>query len=751
MTDHEQTRLRLARLEERVRVLERRAGIAPRAAGEPEASEPEPPPFVPPPVAPAGTPVPPRTRDPAHLVRMSPTPRPGVRPAHLRPTGHTIKEQSVGHHSSGSIERQIGARWFGAIGAVVVIIGIGLFAKLAYDWGWFKVLTPPIRCGLGAGFGLLLLLAGEALRRKVNVLAGAGMTAAGLGSIYASTYAAYGFYDLLPPPVAFALLGGCALLGVAIGARARIVFVACLSLATGYLTPVLMHESESAPWVLPAYLLMLSVVGVGLAAWKQGSYRLVRAVAWIGTLLLGTLWWWQAGRDDPLLTVLFIAGTWLVYQVELVSSAAREKLNLHVEEPDLSLFGGALALVSCLSTTVWFVAIGLWTWHETGLEAPWIIPGGALVACVLAAQASHRGSFRLRIGEGNDGERLALLMWAKAAALLIATIALAFGGGLQIVTWLALGVGAVLVSRTLRVRVVGWYGLLLLVIASSRLLFYDSFSWLHHATGPTFGGLVLTQWMGLMALASASWVVVAVALRRVEPDGMCASLANAGCVLLLASLVHREADGAALAVAWAVLAAGVLLAGALARWLHLWSSAMLGLFCASGALFAGHTWLAWAGHPSAPFLHPGMWTGLLISGVCVLGAWTMRKRGAGSIGVIFTVGACAMFFIVTSLEVARVSDIVIVDESAAAAAVSIWWGLLAVGALVVGFRRRLPVVRYVGLGLLAVATSKALIFDIIEVQAVWRVISVIGLGMFMLGVGAGYAAVSKRLAREEDE
>jgi uncharacterized membrane protein len=109
--------------------------------------------------------------------------------------------------------------------------------------------------------------------------------------------------------------------------------------------------------------------------------------------------------------------------------------------------------------------------------------------------------------------------------------------------------------------------------------------------------------------------------------------------------------------------------------------------------------------------------------------------------------AIALLLSSTSLEIARIAGVMSSEPTARRAAVSIWWGLVAVGLIVAGFWRKIPAARHVGLGLLAVATAKAMVFDLSTVPPIWRVASFVGLGLLMLGVAVGYARASARLAR----
>jgi uncharacterized membrane protein len=64
---------------------------------------------------------------------------------------------------------------------------------------------------------------------------------------------------------------------------------------------------------------------------------------------------------------------------------------------------------------------------------------------------------------------------------------------------------------------------------------------------------------------------------------------------------------------------------------------------------------------------------------------------------------------------------------------SVFWGLVGVGTVVVGLRRDLGIVRIAGLALLGVAVTKVFLFDLATLTSVYRVVSFIGLGLLLLG------------------
>jgi uncharacterized membrane protein len=71
-------------------------------------------------------------------------------------------------------------------------------------------------------------------------------------------------------------------------------------------------------------------------------------------------------------------------------------------------------------------------------------------------------------------------------------------------------------------------------------------------------------------------------------------------------------------------------------------------------------------------------------------------------------------------------------------AVSAWWAVFAAGLVILGFQRRLKAVRIAGLVVSGLAVAKVLVFDLSELDALYRIASVFTLGLVSLGVAYLY-------------
>jgi uncharacterized membrane protein len=779
-----------------------------------------------------------------------------------------------------NLEMLVGGRALAAAGALILVVGFGLFLKFAYDQGWLRV-APVIRCVGGAGFGLMLVGLGEFARKRWGALAASGVTAAGLGVLYTAVFAAYKLFGLVGPGVGFVLLAVTALFGVAVGARARLVVVAALSLVAGYVTPFLFAGSQSAVWALPSHLLMLLAIGLGMAGWLRGTFVTLRMIVWWGTVLIGGFWViGQRGlpATETTTALVFQALAWAAIQVELIVSASRGPLSepgamgRWLDSPFVAMLSRWRPLVSSVSTTVWLVGLG----SQLGvIPAEWVLPLG--VGGLTLFASSFLAGMLTPVFERptNDRQRLAAVYLVQSAALLLLAIALAVSGLGQVLAWVLLGAGAAVAGKWLRARAFEVYALVALALAAGRLLLYDSWVTPLPTKIASVGPVVVSQWMIGVLLCAAGWVGTGLIMRRGGEQRRWANAgewaATVGCLLVGASI--QRSDGTTTTVAGGA-AVSLLLAGLLSVWLGSvplragataafaaglltviagawWDSPRTGeiaglvwgegvgaayfiaafvlviravdrwrgvdhegtfrwwrewpemafpatllvvggpmhhesspLAVSAYVMVCGVVWLAYASLRPAtiaawhaavvavagtlywfaacvvrrsPFEESGLIPALLVCGVYAGTVIAMRK-GWGTIATVERQGVVGMaatgvglFFAATSFEVARVASSFAADAAVRGSAVSIYWGVFAVALIGAGFVARIAWVRYAGLALIAVASVKAVVFDLGSVPQGWRIASFIGLGVLMLGVHFTYSRLSERLLGKREE
>ncbi len=233
-------------------------------------SEPEPErtaPGIAKPVAPRDVP-----REPPPVVHEEPV---FARPSAPAPAPPPISRAA----KAKNLEETLTSRWLVWLGALAIMLAGTFLVRYAIDHG---LLGPAARVTLGFLLGLALIFAGEWLRQRPLERAIAAvrtnqvppaLTASGLFTAFASVYAAYALYNLLPPLVAFAGLAFVALLGVGLSLlQGR--FVALMGLLGAFAAPAMVTAQDPSVWTLFAYLLVVEIACLAVARYKA--------------------WWWFA-------------------------------------------------------------------------------------------------------------------------------------------------------------------------------------------------------------------------------------------------------------------------------------------------------------------------------------------------------------------------------------------------------------------------------------------------------------------------
>lgn len=215
-----------------------------------------------------------------------------------------------------SLEDYLGARWAVWAGGLALALG-GLFiVRYSIESG---LLGPGVRLSLAALFGLLLVAAGEIVRRRAlprvaalydNAMIPGILTAAGTLTLFGSIYAAHGLYGFIGPGLAFVLLALVAFATLALSLLHGQA-LAGLGLAASLATPALVSSTAPSPWTLFAFL-TVSLVATAAASRLKG-WLIVPALANAGLGL------WALGylllSDVPALTPVTLA------LVAMISSA----------------------------------------------------------------------------------------------------------------------------------------------------------------------------------------------------------------------------------------------------------------------------------------------------------------------------------------------------------------------------------------------------------------------------------------------
>ena len=206
--------------------------------------------------------------------------------------------------STRALETRVGLTWINRIGTVTVILAAAFFFKYAVDNQWIGE-AGRVVLGVLAGFAMLGF--GEWTWRRGYRIYAQGITATGIAVLYLSFWAAFQVYHLVPQGFAFALMVATTAMAAALGIHYGALAISVLALIGGFLTPVLLSTNVDRPWALFSYLLLLDVGAMAVA--RAQRWRALEGLAMAGTAVLYTAWFADRfnGEKQTVATVFALA------------------------------------------------------------------------------------------------------------------------------------------------------------------------------------------------------------------------------------------------------------------------------------------------------------------------------------------------------------------------------------------------------------------------------------------------------------
>jgi uncharacterized membrane protein len=352
-----------------------------------------------------------------------------------------------------SLEDWIGRRGLGWAAVVLLLFATAFFLKYAFENDW---VGPLGRVSIGIVAGAALCVGGWRAHRRGYRLFSQMLTAAGIVLLYLASFAAFGYYRLMPRDRAalflVVLVGEAAALALLYDAMA----IALMAVVGGLLTPLLLRTDHDQYQSLFAYLIVLNLGVVALALFR--SWRAVATVALAGTQALFWAWWYENYHPEKLVpALLFQATLFTLFLAQHVFAHVVRKRNADVE-----------ALARTVLNAFLFALAGYVLLRDN--YRVWL--GTAAVG--LAIVYTALGWVVLRRRPGDTWQQLVVVATALGFVAVVFPLQAS-------AAWVALGwavEGAALSWFGLRVRSDRLRGLgaALLVLGAGRLFFVDTLS-----------------------------------------------------------------------------------------------------------------------------------------------------------------------------------------------------------------------------------------------------------------------------------
>ena len=243
-----------------------------------------------------------------------------------------------------NLESYLGARWPVWVGGVALAFGGIFLVRYSIEAG---LLGPAARLTLASLFGLLLIAAGEIVRRRAlpkiselyaNAMIPGALTAAGSVTLLGTVFAAYAFYEFIGPGTAFVLLALVSLSTVGLSLLHGQA-LAGLGLLGSLVTPVLVTTDEPN---VNALFLFLGVTWLAVnAASRLRRWTVVPMLANIGTGLWVLAYAAIGTGFDPLppslVMLVMIAGTIFVWPGQQYATTVRSGWKVLLTHPPLKI------------------------------------------------------------------------------------------------------------------------------------------------------------------------------------------------------------------------------------------------------------------------------------------------------------------------------------------------------------------------------------------------------------------------------
>jgi uncharacterized membrane protein len=659
----------------------------------------------------------PTRRPPAPAAeRRASSPRPATRPTPVAPS--SLRLPDLGRDD---LEDLLGGRVLAWVGGVAVLLGIVFLFALAVSNGWIGETARVLLAGSGS-VGLLALGIWLHERRSRGDAALAAV-ATGIAGLFVTVTVAAQVYELLPQLPAVGLATAVGVIATALAVMWESRGIAALGILGALSAPILAGVAGDGGTMLILFVALASAAGVVL--WQRWDWLALAAFAvatpqWVPYVVQ------DASTLEEIVVLVAFGGLG-------VAVAIGHELRIRAKR-----LRSSSAYLLALNAIV----VGAVGWLALSSGGPDFVSGFG--ENVDAGNAWLGGVAVVHLAVGLFGARLSRIssdirLLALVIGVLIADTAfgLIVDGPALAIGWAVTGVGfAALVRRSSRATVAEpAAGILAQAGLGGHLSLSMLSAFALSDPGEVLGGAAALSPGGAAAVAALAAGCL-VSARIAEEGSLWRTLLDSVGLAAVALLTALALDGLQLVLAWT---AEVVMLAAIARrsgdQAAAWGAAgFLALATLHAVAFEAPpvSLVTGLADPAAAVAALGAVAGCLV----LLAAWTDEAEFASGMRVA---AALALLYLASAVVVTPFESDAAIDSALLSAhqqgqmVLSVFWGLVGVGTIVVGLRRDLGIVRIAGLALLALTIGKLFLFDLATLTSVYRVVSFIGLGLLLLG------------------
>jgi uncharacterized membrane protein len=620
-----------------------------------------------------------------------------------------------------TFETRIGGRWLLYIGIAALVLGTSYFVKYAFDNEW---INQPTRVMLGLAVGAALAILGQRFVRRGVTLYGQALSGGGIGIIYLAIFAAHRWYELIGRPLAFLGMIITTAIGAWLADRQRSQLLAVMAVTVGFATPFLIGGDGDAQISLFTYDAIL-VAGTMFLA-RRRSWPALDLISYILTVLTIATWAEVYYRPSAyLVTELFL--TLFLVQFLFV-------LREHWAAASINPLAALVQVTLSLAPLLYHIASLTILFPHTGALLVYLIVftmAGLMLARVLAVPW------------------LRIPIWLGAALPFYVFVEQRVAFGWLAAAWITLA---------------GIYGLHLLAqvhrLDDDRLkspkmpgveifLLHASGLWLLFCVEALLTRTIASDWAAQAAYLLAVWygLLAAIAWRwdwhreaALHAVAWASALVAIGCAI--------QFDGPWLAIALASEGAVLIYLALTTRreWIRLWGGALLGI----AAVRALTSLLEPASVDTTTLFNARALSCLFIAALMYALAWLHARSEAtpGATAVArasLILAANLLTLVVLSSEIDSFFDrrawadgtnrgvgAVTSADLARQLTLSVTWALYALVLVAIGIWRNYRPVRLFAILIFGLTIAKVFLIDISTLDRVYKMLSVMALGVFLL-------------------